>query len=305
MDEELDLAVRSAAFQFLAEQTRLHGETFERTTLSNGFIFRGQQVRLIGPQGIFKPKILEDRALTLTTVAPKPGQPRPYDDGFQADGTVTYKYRGTDPNHHNNRWVRNAMQAQAPLIYFHASVPGRYLAAWPVHVIGNDPERLEFRLDVDSLATGVPLDDRVAEPDLTRRYGLVTTRQRLHQQTFRERVLRAYREHCAVCRLKHPELLDAAHIIPDSDPDGEPVVSNGISLCKIHHAAYDRNLFGIQPDFRIIVPARILAESDGPMLKHGLQEIHETLIELPRTTENRPDRDALDRRFRAFETANV
>jgi len=303
MSDDLDFAVRSTAFQFLAEQTRLHGETLERNTLSEGFIFRGQRVRLIGPQGIFKPKILEDLALSLTTVAPKPGRPRRYDDGFQIDGTVTYKYRGTDPNHHNNRWVRNAMRAQAPLIYFHATVPGKYLAAWPVHVIGDYPDRLEFRLDVDSLATGVPFSDRVAEPDLTRRYGLVTTRQRLHQQTFRERVLRAYREHCAVCRLKHAELLDAAHIIPDSDPDGEPVVSNGISLCKIHHAAFDRNLFGIQPDYRIIVPDHILAESDGPMLRHGLQEIHETLIELPRAAELRPNREALSRRFEEFADA--
>ncbi|MDP6978749.1 MAG: HNH endonuclease [Myxococcota bacterium] len=267
-------------------------------------MFRAKQVRLIGPQGIFKPAILDDRALSLTTVAPKPGRPRPYDDGFQPDGTVIYKYRGTDPDHHNNRWVRNAMRANAPLIYFHATVPGKYLAAWPVHVIGDSPDCLEFRLDVDSLATGVSLDDRVSEPDLTRRYGLVTTRQRLHQQTFRQRVLRAYREHCAVCRLKHAELLDAAHIVADSDPDGEPVVSNGISLCKIHHAAFDRNLLGIQPDFRIVVPQRILSESDGPMLRHGLQEIHETRIELPRAAAQRPSREALTVRFEEFERAN-
>lgn len=304
MPQDLDPLVRSAAFTFLAEHTRLHGDTFSRTTLENGFLFHGQQVRLVGPQGIFKPAILHDRALSLTTVAPKRGQPRPYDDGFQSDGTVVYKYRGDDPNHVNNRWVRNAMHAGAPLIYFHATIPARYVASWPVHVIGNDPKRLEFRLDVDSLTTGLPLADRVAEPDLTRRYGLVTTRQRLHQQTFRERVLRAYREHCAVCHLKHAELLDAAHIIPDADPNGEPVVSNGLSLCKLHHAAFDRNLFGIQSDFRIIVPNRILEESDGPMLKHGLQEIHESTIVLPRHADLRPNRDALDRRFEEFEHAN-
>lgn len=301
MPEDLDQAVRSAAFQFLAEHTRLHGETFERAVLEQGFVFRGQQVRLIGPQGIFKPALLDDRALSLTTVAPKAGRARPYDDGFQADGTVIYKYRGADPDHHNNRWVRNAMRARAPLIYFHATVPARYLAAWPVFVIGDDPARLEFRLDVDSISTGLALADRVAEPDLTRRYGIRTTRERLHQQTFRERVLRAYREHCAVCRLKHAELLDAAHIIPDTDPDGEPRVPNGISLCKLHHAAFDRDLFGIRPDFRIIVPNRILEESDGPMLRHGLQEIHETEIVLPRDRVLRPDPEALSRRFREFE----
>ena len=304
MADDLDHAVRSAAFNFLAEHSRLHGETFERKTLEEGFMFRGERVRLVGPQGIFKPRILADRALSLTTVAPKRGRPRPYDDGFQPDNTVIYKYRGTDPNHHNNRWVRNAMQAHAPLIYFHATVPARYVASWPVYVIEDNPGRLEFRLDVDGLTAGGSLADRIAEPEIARRYGVATTRQRLHQQTFRARVLRAYREHCAVCRLKHAELLDAAHIIPDADPQGEPRVPNGISLCKLHHAAFDRNLYGIRPDYRIIVPDYVLEESDGPMLKHGLQEIHESRIVLPRQSDLRPDPDALDRRFEEFEEAN-
>ena len=86
-----------------------------------------------------------------------------------------------------------------------------------------------------------------------RRYGVQTTHQRLHQQAFRDRVMRAYREHCAVCRLRHAELLDAAHIIPDSDPEGEPRVSNGLSLCKLHHAAFDQKLFGIRPDLIVEV----------------------------------------------------
>jgi hypothetical protein len=36
------------------------------------------------------------------------------------------------------------------------------------------------------------------------------------------------------------ELLDAAHILPDGHPKGEPVVPNGLALCKLHHAAFDR-----------------------------------------------------------------
>ena len=42
---------------------------------------------------------------------------------------------------------------------------------------------------------------------------------------------------CALCRLRHQELLDAAHITPDSEAEGEPLVSNGVVLCKLHHAA--------------------------------------------------------------------
>ena len=77
------------------------------------------------------------------------------------------------------------------------------------------------------------------------------------QRTFRERVLRAYQEQCAICRLRHQELLDAAHILPDGDPRGEPVVSNGLALCNLHHAAYDRNILGITPQLKVhFVPRR-------------------------------------------------
>ena len=71
-----------------------------------------------------------------------------------------------------------------------------------------------------------------------RRYITSEYRVRLHQAAFRERVLDAYQDQCSLCRLRHRELLDAAHIIPDSDPDGEPVVPNGLALCKLHHAAF-------------------------------------------------------------------
>ena len=55
----------------------------------------------------------------------------------------------------------------------------------------------------------------------------------------------AYHGACAVCSLRHVELLDAAHIIEDKDENGLPELPNGLSLCKIHHAAYDRRFLGI------------------------------------------------------------
>ncbi|MBN2352090.1 MAG: HNH endonuclease, partial [Spirochaetales bacterium] len=61
----------------------------------------------------------------------------------------------------------------------------------------------------------------------------------------------AYSRSCTVCRLKHPELLDAAHIIPDAEESGEPVIPNGLALCKIHHSAYDKNIIGITPDYEL------------------------------------------------------
>lgn len=46
-------------------------------------------------------------------------------------------------------------------------------------------------------------------------------KQRLHQQRFRYLVLRAYRQECSICRLRHPQLLEAAHILPDRDVRGQ------------------------------------------------------------------------------------
>ncbi|HKM43735.1 MAG TPA: HNH endonuclease, partial [Limnochordia bacterium] len=126
-------------------------------------------------------------------------------------------------------------------------------------------------------------------------------RVRLHQQAFRTRVLQAYRSQCAFCSLRHAELLDAAHIIPDRDPQGEPVVSNGLSLCKIHHAAYDRHFIGVTPDYQIVVRRDLLEEIDGPMLRYGIQEIHKNQLILPTKQVEQPDRDRLALRYEQFQ----
>src|SRR5690606_30617152 len=106
---------------------------------------------------------------------------------------------------------------------------------------------------------------------------------------------------CALCRLRHRELLDAAHILPDREPEGEPRVPNGLALCKLHHAAFDGYLITVDPDYRVRVRRDVLAEEDGPMLRHGLQEVHGQRIVTPRQRDLRPDRDLLAWRLERFE----
>jgi putative restriction endonuclease len=142
-----------------------------------------------------------------------------------------------------------------------------------------------------------------ADTPIRQEYATRLVRQRLFQAEFRRRVVEAYRHRCALCRLHHRELLDAAHITPDAEA-GEPLVSNGLSLCKLHHAAFDQFFFGITADYRVVVRPSILAESDGPMLVVGLQQIHGSSIVLPSRDEQRPDRDRLARRFEQFERAS-
>lgn len=193
------------------------------------------------------------------------------------------------------------MQRQVPLIYFHGIVPGLYVAEWPVYV-GDDPAQLSFTVSVEesrfaSLGSAPPESD---ETEIRRRYVTRLFRQRLHQREFRERVVRAYQHHCAVCRLRRDELLEAAHIVPDADPLGVPTVRNGVALCTSHHAAFDTGLIGIRPDYIVEVRRDVLEEKDGPMLIHGLQGFHGAAQLLPRRHGCQPDQRLLEERYARF-----
>jgi len=116
-------------------------------------------------------------------------------------------------------------------------------------------------------------------------------------------VLAAYRQRCTICALKERSLLQAAHIIEDIHVRGDAVVSNGLSLCAIHHLAYDRHVLGIHPDGTVHIAARLLEEDDGPMLRQGLQGFHLHRISMPARPQDRPDPERLELRFERFRAA--
>ncbi len=304
MADDIDSRVRARAFGFLTEQVALRGEVLPWAILSRGFTFDGMRVPLIGPQGIFKPAVLPEKPLSIATAPAREGEPRPYNDGLDESGLLNYRYRGTDPNHRDNVGLRQAMRQRVPLIYLFGVVKGEYMPVWPVYVAADDPEALTFKVVMDQsrMETGsIAGTDQVVEARRT--YSTVITLQRLHQQVFRQRVLRAYGESCAVCRLRHRELLDAAHILPDNDPRGEPVVPNGVAFCKLHHAAFDSYILGIRPDHIIEIRRDILEEIDGPMLRHGLQEIAGARLRVPRNETQRPRTEFLEERYELFRKA--
>ena len=134
-----------------------------------------------------------------------------------------------------------------------------------------------------------------------RRYGLQLVRQRLHQATFREAVLSAYGGRCAISGLPEPRLIDAAHIMADAHEElGQPIVQNGLPLSKIHHAAFDANLIGIDPDFRVHVSDALMSIHDGPMFEHGVKGIAGRLLRPPQRDIDKPDRERLAQRFELF-----
>jgi putative restriction endonuclease len=299
---DLDSRVRVAAFAFLAEQVEARGEVLPHGLLVRGFEFHGQRVPLMGPQGIFKPALLDLR-ISITTVPVVEGRPRPYEErsirkAFSSIVTGA-------PTHHTGTINVCALRWRAGhQIYFDGVVPGQYLASWPVFIVGDDPANLSFRVDVDTRRALGEISQPEAVAEAHRQYVISTVRHRVHQIQFRYRVLKAYREHCAVCRLRHLELLDAAHILPDGHPKGEPVVPNGLALCKLHHAAFDRHILGVCPDLVVEIRQDILTEEDGPMLRHGLQEFQGARITVPGSPGLKPHPDYLAERYELFRKAS-
>ncbi len=291
--------LRLAAFAHLDRLKRLHPDGGLPSAEINAFSYEGKPVRLIVQTGIWKPAGM-DAALSIRTTYTAPNELQPYEDDLGDDGFVRYKYRGNDPQHSDNRSLREAMRRGTPLIYFIGVGRGVYAAHYPVWIEAEDPAQLEFTVSVDPAQRAMP------RPDMTwpeREYARQLTKRRLHQPIFRTRVLRAYDDSCAMCRLRHVRLLDAAHILPDGHPRGLPAVPNGLALCKIHHAAFDENILGVRPDLVVEVRRDVLDEIDGPMLLHGLQEMHGVHVQVPRVVQARPDRTSLEERYEEFRAA--
>tara|TARA_Y100001935_G_scaffold184304_1_gene152897 strand:- start:943 stop:1836 length:894 start_codon:yes stop_codon:yes gene_type:complete len=291
----IDSKIRIAAMNHLDKLLSRKQSVLSYSELKNGFFFNEQKVYLIGPQGIFKPSQME-LPLTITTTFNSP-----YQDKI-GDAFLTYKYRGNsrkDIKHRENVGLRTCMHKNIPLIYFHGIEVGQYVPIYPVYIVRDILDQMEFLVAADQKEILMQsMVEDVSAQNSRRKYITREVKTRLQQQSFRVKIMKAYNESCAFCKLKHPNLLDAAHIVPDSE-NGTNEVQNGIALCKIHHAAFDQLIVGVDPDYKIHVREDILREIDGPMLKHGLQSLNNKKIHLPRGNK-KPNQDYLSYKFEKF-----
>ena len=298
-----DRLLRLAAFSVVKGLAEVRGELTAQD-LKAGFEFQGERIPLINPRrGIFKPTQMR-YLLSIKTVFPRSGARIWYDDQrhvhrqiYEGDEAVDYAFMGENADAADNRWLREAMENRVPVIYFLGVAPGLYQAIVPAYLIGWDPQALKSRV-----AFGAAGEDSLDYPatGVERRYALRQVKQRLHQASFREAVIFAYDGRCAVSGLPEQRLLDAAHIVPDRHERlGQPIVPNGIPLSKIHHAAFDAHLIGIDPDFRVHVADRLLKLKDGPMLE-VLKKLHLGKLHLPPRRKDWPDQERLAIRFDAF-----
>lgn len=309
MAADPDHALRVAAITHIRTLSHRYRDLVPLAALREGFPFEGRQVSY----GSFFNGIHRGRdqrgpaALTITTAAPKPGRARPYEDDVDPDGMFTYAYREAGKSSPAAQAAANADNAalvaafaqQVPLIWFVGQAPGMYQPIAPVFIRANDPVARRVVLEVGLPVADLTPADATSDEDV-RRYAVGNARRRLHQNRFRLEVMRAYAGRCTICRLREATLVEAAHIIADSQPDGLAEVINGLALCTIHHAAYDRNLLGIDASGVVHLAPRLVSDTDGPMLSQGLQRFHGKAIVLPRRASDRPDPERLATRFRAF-----
>lgn len=271
----------------------------DRASRNGGFVTRDELTSIpvsTGPRrvidrsrGIWNPR---DMDATLSVLSSVDG---PYADRDVAGGLFHYSYRQGSINGDNAK-LRRAYELQKPIILLRKIRDGVFVPHAPVYVVGDLVDQREFLLALDD-------SERLLSSDpspLERSYAEQIVKRRLHQAEFRGRVIAAYATRCAICRLRHGELLDAAHIVADREEHGLPTVTNGLSLCKIHHAAYDGYLIGISPEYEVRVDQQLLDEVDGPMLQYGLQSMHGTQLTLPALRKDHPDTNRLAQRYTEF-----
>jgi putative restriction endonuclease len=288
--------LRSSCFASLDVLCAKFGEDVPyQNGLDAGFPFRGRRVPFLSyMKGIHRAAAQRGPAALSILTSWK----SPYGDEETDDG-VLYAYRAGPIDQPDNRALREAVSLAVPVVYFVGTRPGWYRPFYPCFAVQDEPALRRVLITKGAMAG--PIDEpepMLLEDPVERRYAVREMRVRVHQARFRGKVLPAYSSQCAICRLREVRLLDAAHIVADAEA-GDPLVSNGLSLCSIHHRAFDQDLVGISPDYGVRVAEQLLEDEDGPMLEL-LKGAHGTAIYVPERRAWRPDQELLARRFDRF-----
>jgi putative restriction endonuclease len=241
------------------------------------FTTGGRRVFLKGQQGIFKPAELTDPLSITSTID------SPYTNDPIEGSRVLYDYAP------NSEGLKRCAEAELPLIYFlqlKRKPNPEYVIFAPVFVVGWDDESRRFLIDLSEQKPGEvpsppPLTRQLTLPairtpespmeirEMSKSYGITTVQRRLYHARFRNAVLKAYRDRCAVCGLRVRALLDVTHVNADRDP--QPVISvrDGLALCATHLRAFDAHILTYDSDYiiHIALPERLSAgEGERAML---------------------------------------
>ena len=302
---ERDSQLRAAALQHVSRLLQIHGELLPWRVIEQGFPLGSARCFLASKaEGIYKPAG-HPAALSIKTTVPRAGRTNIYNDALTADGSsLRYAYRESGgPDCAQNESLRVVLREKLPILYFVGVAPGVYTALLPMFVVGDSRATREFlvapgpqvvypepRAEAWGQAAEVP------DAAIERRYATRTALQRVHQRAFRQQVLSAYANHCAMCSIHFDELLDAAHIVPDSQEEGRPDVRNGLALCSLHHRAFDRFLIDVDDDYRIQLSPELQRRRNGPLFQQAFLERHGEPLHLPKSARQWPGQEFLSLR---------
>lgn len=283
MDE--NLAIREAAIRYCRLLSLRWGEAVPYEELAKGFPYGSTRIKLVGPQGVFKPKELIDGALTLlSTLASR------YEDEHLDGDEVLYDYAPTQREYENDGLKRIAALGRSVILLKQVKAKPRpeYMVFAPVAIMGFDDAVRKVRLNLEPAAQealGVPAP---APSVFSKAYAETIAKARLHQAHFRRETLVAYGHRCCVCELRERPLLDAAHIIPDRLPEGIATVKNGLAMCPTHHRAYDQDVLLVRENYRVEVRRDRLEHADSASTAKMLLDYEGKTIWLPRDEAFRP-----------------
>jgi putative restriction endonuclease len=270
------------------------GEAVPYAELARGFPYRQGWLKLVGPQGVFKPKELTDGPLTLlSTLASS------YEDEHLEGDVMLYDYAPESREHENKGLKRIAAQGRRIILLKQVKRKPRpeYMVFAPVAILGFDDAARKVRLNLAAAQieeAGVPPPTPTV---FSKAYAESIVMARLHQAHFRRQTLAAYKERCCICELRERPLLDAAHIVADRLPDGMPTVRNGLAMCPTHHRAYDRNIVLVTERYHVEVRKDRLDHAPDQATRRMLLDYHGRPIRLPRDESLRPDPAFLRRKI--------
>ena len=177
----------------------------------------------------------------------------------------------------NNKALANSNRDSA-LIYVFEFIEGtnkwNYLGIFELQNITEDKDKDDLRIYVFELKKSefennkeiLSEENNFVEllktpPSMVEEPEMITTISRKREEIFRKKIMVNYNKTCAVCRKRRLSLngnpeVEAAHIL-EKKSRGEDHIQNGISLCRLHHWAFDKGLFSIDDDYKIIIKEEI------------------------------------------------
>jgi len=207
---------------------------------------------------------------------------RHYPDDISEEGVI-YHYPSTGrPPRRDNAEINATKNARALDIPIFIILPGaKHQSRRSVRlgwVADFDDQTRQFLIlfgESEPAYSSAPTSDAPFQLLSQEQRRMATVKVRSSQQQFRFQVLAQYGCKCAVCKISHSMLVEAAHICGKAN-HGSDDWRNGLPLCSTHHHAFDAYLFAIRPNTREIVVRPNLSREKIGIMETNLSPVHGT-----------------------------